>query len=104
VRSPSVPSSRTLGDVMIEPVGVRRVAVSGRGRRRSVLSERARRTVFGVLFVLAVAGAAGLMGSALVEDAGPRAALQIAGAVTAVGFGAAASVLAWRWWGGRVDR
>jgi len=24
--------------------------------------------------------------------------------ITAVGFGAMASVLAWRWWGGRVDR
>jgi hypothetical protein len=79
---------------MVEPVGV----------RRPTLSERARRAVFGVLFVFAVAGAAGLMGSALVEDAGPRAALQIVGAITAVGFGGAASVLAWRWWGGRVDR
>ena len=79
---------------MIEPVGVRRAEVS----------ERARRAVFGVLFVLAVAGAAGLMGSALVQDAGPRAALQIAGTVTALGFGATASVLAWRWWGGRTDR
>lgn len=77
---------------------------AGRAQRGSALSERARRAVFGVLFVLAVAGAAGLMGSALVEDAGPRAALQIAGAITAVGFGALASVLAWRWWGGRVDR
>jgi len=119
-----VPASRTLGDVVIEPVGVWRVAVSGRSersdapgtapsdvprrarreRRKGALSERARRAVFGVLFVLAVAGAAGLMGSALVEDAGPRAALQIVGTTTAVGFGAMASVLAWRWWGGRVDR
>jgi hypothetical protein len=49
-------------------------------------------------------GAAGLMGSALVEDAGPRTVLQIFGAITAVGFGAMASVLAWRWWGGRADR
>ena len=77
---------------------------AGRAKRGSALSERARRAVFGVLFVLAVAGAAGLMGSALVADAGPRATLQIAGAITAVGFGAMASVLAWRWWGGRVDR
>ena len=77
---------------------------AGRAKRGSALSERARRAVFGVLFVLAVAGAAGLMGSALVEAAGPRATLQIAGAITAVGFGAMASVLAWRWWGGRVDR
>ena len=77
---------------------------AGRAKRGSALSERARRAVFGVLFVLAVAGAAGLMGSALVEDTGPRATLQIAGAITAVGFGAMASVLAWRWWGGRVDR
>ena len=77
---------------------------AGRAKRGSALSERARRAVFGVLFVLAVAGAAGLMGSALVEDGGPRAALQIVGATTAVGFGAMASVLAWRWWGGRVDR
>ena len=68
------------------------------------MSESARRAVFGVLFVLAVLGAAGLMGSALVEESGARAALQIAGTVTAVGFGAAASVLAWRWWGGRLDR
>jgi len=52
---------------------------AGRAKRGSALSERARRAVFGVLFVLAVAGAAGLMGSALVEDAGPRATLQIAG-------------------------
>ena len=44
------------------------------------------------------------MGSALVEDAGPRTVLQIFGGITAVGFGAVASVLAWRWWGGRVER
>ena len=68
------------------------------------MSELARRSVFGVLFVLAVLGAAGLMGSALVEDAGPRTALQIFGTLAAVGFGATASVLAWRWWGGRVER
>jgi len=74
------------------------------GVQGAAVNERTRRSVFGVLFVLAVLGAAGLMGSALVEDAGPRAALQIAGAITAVGFGALASVLAWRWWGGRVDR
>ena len=88
------PPSRTLGDVMIDVAGVQGAAVS----------ERARRSVFGVLFVLAVLGAAGLMGSALVEDTGPRTVLQIFGAITAVGFGAMASVLAWRWWGGRVDR
>ncbi len=68
------------------------------------MSERARRAVFGVLFVLAVLGAAGLMGSALVEESEPRTALQVVGAATAVGFGTTASVLAWRWWGGRVDR
>jgi hypothetical protein len=68
------------------------------------VGERARRSVFGVLFVLSVLGAAGLMGSALVEDAGPRTVLQILGGITAVGFGAVASALAWRWWGGRVDR
>ena len=68
------------------------------------MNERTRRSVFGVLFVLAVLGAAGLMGSALVEDAGLRTVLQIFGGITAVGFGAMASVLAWRWWGGRVDR
>ena len=83
-----------LGDVMVEPAGARRTEVP----------ELVRRAVFGVLFVLAVAGAAALMGSALVEDAGPRAALQIVGSTTAVGFGAMASVLAWRWWGGRADR
>ena len=70
----------------------------------AAVSERARRSVFGVLFVLSVLGAAGLMGSALVADAGPRTVLQILGGITAVGFGAVASVLAWRWWGGRVDR
>ena len=79
---------------MIEVAGVEGAAVS----------ERARRSVFGVLFVLSVLGAAGLMGSALVEEAGPRTALQIFGGITAVGFGATASVLAWRWWGGRVER
>jgi len=79
---------------MIEVAGVQGAAVG----------ERARRSVFGVLFVLSVLGAAGLMGSALVEDAGPRTVLQILGGITAVGFGAVASVLAWRWWGGRVDR
>ena len=79
---------------MIEVAGVQGAAVG----------ERARRSVFGALFVLAVLGAAGLMGSALVEDAGPRTVLQIIGGITAVGFGAMASVLAWRWWGGRVDR
>ena len=68
------------------------------------MNERTRRSVFGVLFVLAVLGAAGLMGSALVEDAGLRTVLQIFGGITAVGFGATASVLAWRWWGGRVER
>jgi len=68
------------------------------------MSEWARRAVFGLLFVLAVLGAAGLMGSALVEESGARTALQISGAVTALGFGATASVLAWRWWGGRLDR
>ncbi len=68
------------------------------------MNERTRRSVFGVLFVLAVLGAAGLMGSALVEDAGLRTVLQIFGGITAVGFGAMASVLAWRWWGGRVER
>ena len=79
---------------MIEVAGVQGAAVG----------ERARRSVFGVLFVLAVLGAAGLMGSALVEDAGPRTVLQIIGGITAVGFGAMASVLAWRWWGGRAER
>ena len=79
---------------MIEVAGVQGAAVG----------ERARRSVFGVLFVLSVLGAAGLMGSALVEDAGPRTVLQIFGGITAVGFGAVASVLAWRWWGGRVER
>ena len=68
------------------------------------MNERTRRSVFGVLFVLAVLGAAGLMGSALVEDAELRTVLQIFGGITAVGFGATASVLAWRWWGGRVER
>jgi hypothetical protein len=68
------------------------------------MSEWARRGVFGVLFVIAVLGAAGLMGSALVEESGARAALQIYGSLTAVVFGATASVLAWRWWGGRLDR
>ena len=68
------------------------------------MNERTRRSVFGVLFVLAVLGAAGLMGSALVEDAGLRTVLQIFGGITAVGFGAMAAVLAWRWWGGRVER
>jgi hypothetical protein len=79
---------------MIELAGVQGAAVT----------ERARRAVFGVLFVLAVLGAAGLMGSALVEEPEPRTLLQIIGAITAVGFGATASVLAWRWWGGRLDR
>jgi hypothetical protein len=69
--------------------------------RGAAVTERARRAVFGVLFVLAVLGAAGLMGSALVDDAEPRTVLQIFGAMAAVGFGATASVLAWRWWGGR---
>lgn len=68
--------------------------------RGAEVNERARRAVFVVLFTLAVLGAAGLMASGLVDDGGPRAVLQVAGAVTAVGFGGAASVLAWRWWGG----
>jgi hypothetical protein len=74
------------------------------GVQGAAVNERTRRSVFGVLFVLAVLGAAGLMGSALVEDAGLRTVLQIFGGITAVGFGAMASVLAWRWWGGRVER
>ena len=65
-----------------------------------MLGERARRAVFGVLFTLAVLGAAGLMASGLVDGEGPRAVLQVAGATTAVVFGATASILAWRWWGG----
>jgi hypothetical protein len=80
--------------VLIEPVGVRGAAVT----------ERARRAVFGVLFTLAVLGAAGLMASGLVDGPGLRATLQIAGAATSVGFGTVASVLAWRWWGGQADR
>ena len=79
---------------MVELAGVQGAAVN----------ERARRAVFGVLFVLAVLGAAGLMASALVEDSEPRTTLQIFGAITAVGFGAVASVLAWRWWGSWLDR
>lgn len=71
--------------------------------RGAEVNERARRAVFGVLFTLAVLGAAGLISSGLVDGEGPRAVLQIAGAVTAVVFGGAASVLAWRWWGGRTD-
>lgn len=82
------------GCVLIEPVG-------GRG---AAVNERARRAVFGVLFILAVLGAAGLMGSALVEEPGPRATLQISGVAASVGFGTVASVLAWRWWGGQADR
>jgi hypothetical protein len=38
------------------------------------------------------------------EAAAACAELGLAGGITAVGFGAVASVLAWRWWGGRVDR
>jgi hypothetical protein len=72
--------------------------------RGAAVNERARRAVFGALFVLAVIGAAGLMGSALVEESSARTALQVCGAATAVVFGATASVLAWRWWGGRLDR
>lgn len=64
------------------------------------MTERVRRAVFGVLFTLAVLGAAGLMASGLVDAPGPRTALQVAGAATALVFGATASVLAWRWWGG----
>jgi hypothetical protein len=71
------------------------------GAQGAAVSERARRAVFGLLFVLAVLGAAGVMGSALVEDPGPRVALQICGAAAVGVFGTAASVLAWRWWGGR---
>jgi hypothetical protein len=68
--------------------------------RGAEVNERARRAVFGVLFTLAVLGAAGLMASGLVDGEGPRAVLEVVGASTAVGFGAIASVLAWRWWGG----
>ena len=68
------------------------------------MTEWARRSVFGVLFTLAVLGAAGLIASALVDGSGLRVALQISGSITAVVFGAVASVLAWRWWGGRSDR
>jgi hypothetical protein len=71
--------------------------VDGRGAE---VNERARRAVFGVLFTLAVLGAAALMASGLVACAGGRTVLQVAGASTAVVFGATASVLAWRWWGG----
>ena len=78
---------------MIDPVGVGGPEVN----------ERARRAVFGVLFTLAVLGAAALMSSALIDEAGPRALLQVGGAVMAVVFGGTASVLAWYWWGGRTD-
>jgi hypothetical protein len=71
--------------------------------RRAGVTERARRAVFGVLFTLAVLGAAALMASGLVDDSRARAALQVAGGATAVVFGTVASVLAWRWWGGRTD-
>ena len=68
--------------------------------RRTGVTERARRAVFGVLFTLAALGAAGLMASGLVDEPGPRTALQVAAGATAVVFGTVASVLAWRWWGG----
>ena len=85
--------TRTLCDVMVDVAGVQGAAVSERpGAPSSVCCS----------FWLCSARP-GLMGSALVEDAGPRTALQIFGGITAVGFGATASVLAWRWWGGRVD-
>ena len=72
--------------------------------RRHGVTERVRRAVFGVLFTLAVVGAAGLMASGLVDGSGPRTALQVAGGAVAVVFGTVASVLAWRWWGGgRID-
>ncbi len=81
-----------------------RVAAIGPGEERDPVTERARRGVFGVLFVLAVLGAAALMGSALVDGPGLRVVLQVSGSITAVVFGGVASVLAWRWWGGRVGR
>jgi hypothetical protein len=56
--------------------------------------------VFGVLFTVAVLGAAGLMASGLVDHARPRAVLQVAGVATAIVSGGTASVLPWRWWGG----
>jgi hypothetical protein len=68
------------------------------------VTEWARRSVFGALFTLAVLGAAGLIASALVDGPGLRVALQVSGSITAVVFGGVASVLAWRWWGGRSDR
>jgi len=68
------------------------------------VTEQARRGVVGALLVLAVLGAAGLMASALVDGPGLRFALQVSGSITAVVFGSVASVLAWRWWGGRADR
>jgi hypothetical protein len=42
--------------------------------------------------------------SALVDGPGLQVALQVSGSITAVVFGSVASVLAWRWWGGRADR
>ena len=57
-----------------------------------------------MLFTLVVLGAAGLTASALVDGPGLRVALQVSGSITAVVFGAVASVLAWRWWGGRAGR
>jgi hypothetical protein len=68
------------------------------------VTEQARRGVVGALLVLAVLGAAGLMASALVDGPGLWVALQVSGSITAVVFGSVASVLAWRWWGGRADR
>jgi uncharacterized YccA/Bax inhibitor family protein len=83
-------------------VGVRVPSSAEHGGIR--VTERVRRSVFGVLFTLAVLGAAGLIASALVDGPGLRVTLQVYGTITAVVFGVVASVLAWRWWGGRSDR
>ena len=76
----------------------------GAGTGRHAGDRTARRGVVGALLVLAVLGAAGLMASSLVDGPGLRVALQVSGSITAVVFGSVASVLAWRWWGGRADR
>lgn len=62
------------------------------------MAERTRRVIFAALLLVAVAGAVGLMASALVVDPQWRTWLLVASTGAAVGCGTVCAVLAWRWW------